>query len=529
MIHGAAPINRDEHRSSIPLSSLTHLLSTNNSPSDVEISLIRDSVSDGSLRITALNAQIDALSALLARLIVERDGMAEKLQKYSVVLAPARRIPAELVCEIFSWTLVDKRGVDDDKADSVPWYLGHVCRSWRHTAAGFPLLWRAVSVYHSEVHRHQPLDMLHTQLARSANTLLDINVGWWAEEIGDALPLLDALLPHSNRWNSLRLGCSASSFALLLPSFLPVKGQLAQLKSLHFDVGGWEPAAPRMSPDFFSIAPCLREVFLISPDFHEYSPTPFLPWQQITHYRAFLPVAELFDVFRTVPNLVEATLQTDDETEGRMDVTPLALPHLRRLHVEDGGVLTQITAPMLNYLSSHIIDYIPLFLLRSSCQLTTLVLAASMANPVFAVPSEDVISLLRNIPTLRNLLLQANFEEYDDENNENNDEVLRAMTLSGSADDLCPKLDHFAYGSTMTEGEEDPFSPYLFVAMIRSRLHPDAGHSLSSAKLFSALGRQYSPAVAQIAPLIHQGFDVSFVEDWRALLSSASTALAFDR
>ncbi|KAJ7659073.1 hypothetical protein DFH06DRAFT_435956 [Mycena polygramma] len=529
MLHGAAPIDRDEQRSSIALSSLTHLLSTNNPPSDVEISLIRDSITDDSLRMNALNAQIDTLSALLARLIVERDGMADRLQKYSAVLSPVRRIPAELVCEIFLRTLPDQRSIDDDTADPAPWYLGHVSRTWRHIATGFPLLWRTVSVYHSEDLHHQPLAMLQAQLERSSGAPLDLNLGWWADRIDDALPLLDVLLPHSNRWDCLRLSCNAGPYAMLLPFFRPVEGQLAQLKRLEFNIGKYDHGSPRMSSDCFSVAPCLREVFLISPDFYEYSPTILLPWQQITHYRAFLPADEFFDIFRAASNLVEATLQTDDDIEEGVNDTVLALPHLRRLYVAYASLLTQITAPLLEYLSANTTRFILPFLHRSSCQLTTLVLASSTVDTEFTLPPEDVISLLRKTPTLRNLLLQASFEEDDDNNNDNNDQVLKAMTLSGSADDLCPNLLHLVYGPTMTADDDDPFSHDLFVAMIRSRLYPTRGRSLSSVKLFSPLGKQYCAAMNQMAAFIDDGFAVGFIDDWVTLLESAPGSFAFAR
>ncbi|KAJ7659064.1 hypothetical protein DFH06DRAFT_435878 [Mycena polygramma] len=399
---GAAPLHRDEPPSSIPPSShLTHLLSTNNPLSDVEISHIRDSITDALLRMNALNAHIHALSATLARLTAERDGMADRLQKYLAVLSPVRRIPAELICEIFSWTLPHTRNFDDDTADAAPWYLGHICRTWRHIVTGFPPIWRAVSVFHSADYRHQPLAMLQAQLMRSANAPLDINWGWRAgTKTNDAVPLLDVLLPHSNRWKSLRLNCDSSSYASLLPFFRPVKGQLCQLKRLELKVieYGHSPTAP----DFFSIAPHLPEVFLISPDFEQYSPSFPLPWQQITHYRAFLPGEQFFDVLRAASNLVEATVQTDDPVFGGANVTILNLPHLRRLRIEDDGVLTQITAPALEYFSANIISSILPFIHRSSCQLTTLVLSESRVDEYFTLPSEDVISLLRNTPTLRN-------------------------------------------------------------------------------------------------------------------------------
>ncbi|KAJ7610560.1 hypothetical protein DFH06DRAFT_1308685, partial [Mycena polygramma] len=260
---GAAPTNRDAAADALltftfPFTDFIGLLATNNTPSDLELALTRDAFDNDSVRINDLNAQIDVLSATLTRLVAERDGMADRLRKYTTVMAPVRRLPPELVCEIFSWTLSQTKSSDDGPPDQPPWSLGHICQTWRDIAIHFPLLWRTVSISHFEDRRHQPLAMLQTQLRRSADALLDVHLAWWTDEFDDALPVLDVLLPHSNRWNSLRLSCEGILQDSLLDLLYPAKGQLAQLRRLEFNVDAYDNPrahADDLGSDVFSIAP----------------------------------------------------------------------------------------------------------------------------------------------------------------------------------------------------------------------------------------------------------------------------------
>ncbi|KAJ7684095.1 hypothetical protein DFH06DRAFT_1312555 [Mycena polygramma] len=459
------------------------------------------------------------LSATLARFVAERDGIADRVAKYSTVLSPIRRIPSELVCEIFSWTLPHRRNIESDNIDDqAPWYLGHICRIWRNRAIGFPLLWRTLCVFHSEDRRHQPLASLRTQLTRAASAPLDINFQWLTDEmddLADAAPLLDLLIPCSNRWESLRLSYGEGCSAKLLDLFLPAKGQLAQLKRLEFYI----PANSESdwAPDFFFIAPHLCEVFLITPAFNEYSPALLLPWEQIAHYRAFLPPDQLVDILRAASNMVQAVLHcvAADELADELN-SMITVPHLRRLHADHSVSLTTLTAPVLEYLSSTSIDSILPFLQHSSCHLTTLILSELDDNVRSTLPAADVISLLRNTPSLRNLL-QANLNLHM---GDDSDEVLTGMTLSGSADDLCPNLVHLVYGSTAS------LDGFLFIAMIQSRL-PARSSVLSSVKLSYPIGREFCTVVDYIAVLRDKGFDASFLDDWGPVVRGAATSFTF--
>ncbi|KAF8173155.1 hypothetical protein K438DRAFT_1547239, partial [Mycena galopus ATCC 62051] len=111
-------------------------LTSNNPPLESEIPVIRDIVSDGQDRVEALDAQIYILQAAVAELVRKRDEAAESTRERRAILSPIRRVPPELICNIFDLTIQSSAEFCDPKSDTTepPWYLGHICRRWRHYA-----------------------------------------------------------------------------------------------------------------------------------------------------------------------------------------------------------------------------------------------------------------------------------------------------------------------------------------------------------------------------------------------------------
>ncbi|KAJ7635720.1 hypothetical protein DFH06DRAFT_939128, partial [Mycena polygramma] len=106
------------------------------SPLDAEIRLVRAIVAEGQQQADALNAQIANFQEVLAQLVHKRDEIVKDVRRRGAVLAPVRIVPLELLCEIFALTLAG-----DGRAESPPWYLGQICRSWRFSVLACPSLW----------------------------------------------------------------------------------------------------------------------------------------------------------------------------------------------------------------------------------------------------------------------------------------------------------------------------------------------------------------------------------------------------
>nr|GAT59098.1 predicted protein [Mycena chlorophos] len=98
-----------------------------------------------------------------------RDLLAERAQVQRI-LSPMRRVPAELLAEIFLYfapsfppesELYANRSPsrsDEIRRPAIPWFLAHVCRSWRATALSLGCLWAIVHVDLSLDDRDYPED-----------------------------------------------------------------------------------------------------------------------------------------------------------------------------------------------------------------------------------------------------------------------------------------------------------------------------------------------------------------------------------
>ncbi|KAJ6476738.1 hypothetical protein C8R47DRAFT_657986 [Mycena vitilis] len=477
---GADPKDRDDLAPPTlsSLAAISHLIYTNNPPADVEIPALAELSRNGRRRIDALNSRIKNLQATLNQLIHERDNVASRTRLCTSVLSPIRRVPPEIICEIFSWTLPRTKRVAGEPPTGAPWYLGQICGVWRQIALGLPSLWSSVAIIHTEdfaAADFSPLPLVEAQLIRSAHAPLELDFEWKTDE-DHAVPFLDALIPHSDRWKSFCLHCCASN--ILLERMRPAKGCFSRLDSLEIYDSAWvEDNTSSEGMDIFSVAPSLTQVLLTNSTFDYFSPTLLVPSARIIRYSGVQTTDYAVDLLRGTPQLVECGLGFTDIDDGLV-IQIITLHHLRRLFLEQGSFLARIAAPKLEYLSCDNLDAIGSFVQRSSCHLTTLVLTQGPLTPApFALPPDSLISLLQHTPALKNLVLQANTTEK-----EHNHRVLSAMTVSGSPDDICPNLVFLAYGAARSV---DAFSAGVFIAMIRSRIRPDRKCRLSSLRIFS--------------------------------------------
>ncbi|KAJ7090170.1 hypothetical protein C8R44DRAFT_686459, partial [Mycena epipterygia] len=115
---------------------LTRLLTSNDVPLDSALLHIHRIITNELDRIDVLDPQIDNLRAVLAHLVQRRDVAAESARQHRAIISPVRRIPPELICEIFALTL----STTGPRPKDPPGILA-TCRSWRKSALSYPILW----------------------------------------------------------------------------------------------------------------------------------------------------------------------------------------------------------------------------------------------------------------------------------------------------------------------------------------------------------------------------------------------------
>ncbi|KAJ7670612.1 hypothetical protein DFH06DRAFT_1369593 [Mycena polygramma] len=164
---------------------LIHLLTSNDTPCDSEVPFIRNIISDAEAQILIpLDARIDTvkdqirdLRATLAHLVHRRKEAAQHVRQHQSIISPVRKMPPELIWEIFASTVINNSELDNSggnvPAPVTPWYLGQISRSWRHCALSCVNLWSAITVPTPALSEDGLLTGIAEQLLWSANAVLD--------------------------------------------------------------------------------------------------------------------------------------------------------------------------------------------------------------------------------------------------------------------------------------------------------------------------------------------------------------------
>ncbi|KAJ7198385.1 hypothetical protein GGX14DRAFT_323127, partial [Mycena pura] len=115
------------------------LLLTNSVPSDVQLNEIHSFIGGVKAQFSILDDQVAQVQRALVRLKSQRAELADLVESHRGVVSAIRRLPGDILGEIFSQYL----GASDPQLHS-PKALSPligVCTRWRATALASPLLW----------------------------------------------------------------------------------------------------------------------------------------------------------------------------------------------------------------------------------------------------------------------------------------------------------------------------------------------------------------------------------------------------
>lgn len=114
---------------------LAELISSNVPPSALELERARALLTDSRSHAALLRLQISELESELST-------ATKQIELYNQILSPIRRLPAEILTEIFLW-LAPTPGRHASNEHLV---LCAICRSWREIALGISQLWNTLSI-----------------------------------------------------------------------------------------------------------------------------------------------------------------------------------------------------------------------------------------------------------------------------------------------------------------------------------------------------------------------------------------------
>ncbi|KAJ7239597.1 hypothetical protein B0H12DRAFT_1056600, partial [Mycena haematopus] len=114
------------------------LLNSNEVPLDSEVPIIKAAIAKVDASLACIDEEIMQLQSRLKQLEAERDRLSSYRTQSSAILSPLRRMPPEILGEIFSWTI--PQDIRREEGYS-PWFLTHISRRWREIAVSTSSLW----------------------------------------------------------------------------------------------------------------------------------------------------------------------------------------------------------------------------------------------------------------------------------------------------------------------------------------------------------------------------------------------------
>lgn len=339
-------------------SNLRRLLETNIAPTQEEAKLIQLSLSREVEEITSLETQITQLQTTLNLLILEREDRRARIRAKQGVLSAIRRIPPEIVAQIFIRCL---RTDDDEYKDDLPPFpnvgplvLTRICSGWKQVALNLPQLWSKLSInfdYIPLMFRPRPAQTSYPRLADLARfwisraSTVPLTVRFRCRQVADFnSEIAHTVMNPANRLGDITLECSEQ---LMLACLSSMVGALGDLEAVNLrGLGDFLPQQWTRAPPIFNSSPKLQRFSIrnITPSIFGNILTT-MPWGQLTeltinlarpldHYGPMTPLT-CYKILRQCLNLVTFCVSMDEEPSNVMQVhTPvITLEHMRKLDV----------------------------------------------------------------------------------------------------------------------------------------------------------------------------------------------------
>ncbi|KAJ7750815.1 hypothetical protein B0H16DRAFT_1549223 [Mycena metata] len=332
------------------------------------------------------DAEIAELKTRLEQLAIERAAFQARYSDYTGLLAPIRRLPSELLVDIFglcgdsSPTITDFNGVFAPLhtelarlAHAPILTLSQVCARWHGIALGTPALWARIDLegaLWTAPHRFEDIiSLLRSVLERSADHSLSVTV---TSEGGTSIhaPALDLLVHHSHRWREAQFICPFSDLAHLSR----LENKLPRLRHLELFCWGDDGV---LGFNIFKNAPRLKRVDF-SGNTEIIGSASILPLEQLTELRC---VECIVDVAPAILGLIN-----------RLSQSATLYLQLSGQELEDGVDFTVDGPPVTSHLAVLVLelcDFVPTFAGRTLEKVLAYMILPSVTEIMFVNVGDD--------------------------------------------------------------------------------------------------------------------------------------------
>jgi len=302
------------------------MLRTTVIPSDTESRQIRDIISRSEIEIKRLEKDIARAQAMVDELHREQNEIQKSWEVHQSLLSPARRLPPELLAEIFRYCLPEDQFIKPAPFQA-PLLICQICATWRSVAISTPQLWSALQISCRNA-TGNVAPMMDLWLSRSANYPLSISIAE-SDAIGPAV--FDVFIRYSFRWQHIQLYLLRREQGVTV-TFAESEGRVPLLETfkLHSKRGVSEAQRQRLSAVLMS-SQRLREVSWHNVDY--ISPFMAVPWAQLTRLTLDTVLSEnqCLGILDQCQNLELVSLKHIEFSKPLSSRSPVLLPKLSSL------------------------------------------------------------------------------------------------------------------------------------------------------------------------------------------------------
>ncbi|KAJ7628243.1 hypothetical protein DFH06DRAFT_1102793 [Mycena polygramma] len=252
-------------------------------PVSVDASL-QDTLRRAPAELERYDTEIQRVQDILSGVTAKRAAFAAHVEACRSVYSPVRRLPVELLAEIFEICSATQKNLSslnpttptrelERLAKHHLLQLSQVSATWRKVALGTPRLWASIVLNTtlwvvSAAPMAKAISLLASALERSAAHPLTLGLTFSGRD-PNAFAVMQLLSQHAHRWKHIDIHAPGDSAQYLAP----VTGHLPLLETASLQTYlKWM--------DVFQLAPALRQVTVHG--LHQYVPK--LPWAQIRDF-----------------------------------------------------------------------------------------------------------------------------------------------------------------------------------------------------------------------------------------------------
>ncbi|KAJ7740443.1 hypothetical protein DFH07DRAFT_839069 [Mycena maculata] len=385
------------------------LFTTNDRPLATELAEIVESARVAGVMKASLQIQITETRMQLHRLEREEMHAARHIERCKYPLAPIRRVPTEILVNIFTYYADLVKAIKFSNVRYGVWVLGHVCGHWRAVALTTQAIWSSF-VFTCSPKMGNVGALAEEYLMRSGNHPLSIDFLCTDRDpehpaVGDPCrDVFDALLVRSREWEVAHFRLPPS----LYPDMAIIKGNLPSLRKLELsvfrlDFGGATPSLAAL--EAFSICPRLVDLTLLL--LTRGNSHIVFPWAQLERYSGSDRYGPI-NVLSAAPNIRECRLVNYRVADNEFNTPIVHQMHSLELRKLSCAFLT---TPALTRLACPVaqVNFVHELLLRSAPPLAALELIGFHAIPDAIV--RQLMNLFAVAPAIAQLTLQGHQRE----------------------------------------------------------------------------------------------------------------------